>query len=953
METLASALLKRNVSAIVVAAALLLTGVAAVLAAQGEQDDDLLAFLPQDNPDVRRFYEINRDFGGLQVALVGVETPELFTSEFLGRLKETTEQLNDLPQIDYALSIINVDDVSPDPNGGVRYGPLVEEVPASALEEELIRDKVMSRDHLVGELVSEEGDAVLIYCFLAPDTRPEEADEEPSASQEPSAEEAGGEGSASREPSGGTDPRSTAIAIRKIVDSQLGDWPRYWGGAPFVSTYIYDTAQADMDRLTPWSVLAIVLILMITFGDLRGSLLSLAATGMGIAVSLGTMTALQIRYNIVLSSMPVILFAVGSAYTIHILSHYYAQEPVHGRDEAIRRTLVGIGPTVIAAGLTTVAGLLSFVAMDIEPMRTFGIFTALGIFATLVLSVTFVPAVLRLVGPRKKARAWSAAGLMMAVARGASRRRVPVGVALGTLALVAAFFVSRVQARMDNAAFFDAGSEPDLAERFLSERFGGSQFIQLHVVGDLKAPSVLLDIQQTSNTMLPLPSVTAALHISGPVGQANEVIEGIRSIPTTRARAASMLEVMSGNKALDQLANPERTEALVQLKLSATRAEDLEQILAEVRSRIQGKAALPSPTGAAAAHVVGLCRTFGIRCPEPSLVLAAIEAPQPAQSASTKVAADLEAFMGTDEFWASLPESDDELPARLAGALAALGDGADGDAIASAAAEVLGVEADDPTVDELVMCLGTPLRDLWAGAAFALAASALLDQLGVQPPEGGAGERFLHQVAGALADTRLEIPADAPTASWSVSGLPVLYNGLEQSVTRNQWRSLGLALILVVVILSGVFRSVTAGLLATVPTFLTLLAVYGAMGALGLHLDIGTSMLASLIIGAGVDYAVHMVAAWRTPDGQDSSAAAAEAARSTGPAIWTNATMVAAGFFVLTLGEARPLKNVGLLTASAMLIAAATTFVAIPVLARKRSYSRTAVLTALNHGESS
>ena len=118
METLASALLKRNVSAIVVAAALLLTGVAAVLAAQVEQDDDLLAFLPQDNPDVRRFYEINRDFGGLQVALVGFETPELFTSEFLGRLKETTEQLNDLPQIDYALSIINVDDVSPDPNDG-------------------------------------------------------------------------------------------------------------------------------------------------------------------------------------------------------------------------------------------------------------------------------------------------------------------------------------------------------------------------------------------------------------------------------------------------------------------------------------------------------------------------------------------------------------------------------------------------------------------------------------------------------------------------------------------------------------------------------------------------------------------------------------------------------------------------------------------------------------------
>ena len=45
MEALASALLKRNVSAIVVVAALLLSGVAAMLAVQVDQDDDLLAFL--------------------------------------------------------------------------------------------------------------------------------------------------------------------------------------------------------------------------------------------------------------------------------------------------------------------------------------------------------------------------------------------------------------------------------------------------------------------------------------------------------------------------------------------------------------------------------------------------------------------------------------------------------------------------------------------------------------------------------------------------------------------------------------------------------------------------------------------------------------------------------------------------------------------------------------------
>ena len=76
------------------------------------------------------------------------------------------------------------------------------------------------------------------------------------------------------------------------------------------------------------------------------------------------------------------------------------------------------------------------------------------------------------------------------------------------------------------------------------------------------------------------------------------------------------------------------------------------------------------------------------------------------------------------------------------------------------------------------------------------------------------------------------------------------------------------------------------------------------------------------------------------------------AAAHTGPAIWTNALAVCAGFFVLTLGDARPLQNVGGLTAAAMLTAAIATFVVIPAFARKRGYvSRREVELAGNpHG---
>ena len=117
-----------------------------------------------------------------------------------------------------------------------------------------------------------------------------------------------------------------------------------------------------------------------------------------------------------------------------------------------------------------------------------------------------------------------------------------------------------------------------------------------------------------------------------------------------------------------------------------------------------------------------------------------------------------------------------------------------------------------------------------------------------------------------------------------------------------------------------------------------MLLIYGGMGFMGVTLDIGTSMLASIIIGAGVDYAVHLVSEWKTTDEESLTQAARHAVLATGPAIWTNAFMVAAGFYVLTLGKAKALQNVGWLTCCAMLIAALATFLAIPVLARKKRY---------------
>ena len=65
------------------------------------------------------------------------------------------------------LSIANVADFQVDPMGGVIAGMLVDGVPQSEEAQAALRAKVLSREHIRGSLVSDDGTAVVLVAFAA------------------------------------------------------------------------------------------------------------------------------------------------------------------------------------------------------------------------------------------------------------------------------------------------------------------------------------------------------------------------------------------------------------------------------------------------------------------------------------------------------------------------------------------------------------------------------------------------------------------------------------------------------------------------------------------------------------------------------------------------------------------------------------------------------------------
>jgi predicted RND superfamily exporter protein len=931
-RALATLVVQRTIAWAIVSFVLIVTAVSAFYAANVVQDDDVLKFLPRSNPEVAAFYEVADRYGSLDIALVGIESEDVFEPGFVERLQHATKQLNETEGIQHALSITSVEDFTPDPErGGIATDYLVRQIPTNDEERAKLREKVLSRDHVVGNLVSEDGKAVMLYVFAVP----------------------------------GVEQRTTASRVRAVVEEAFPDEKKYWHGAPFISTYIYDTTQKDLRRLAPWACVAIALLVLAAFRDIVGTGLSLLATSIGIVVPLGIMGAFRVHTNIVLGSMPVILFALGSAYGIHLMSRFYALGATLPREEALKKALEEVGPAVLGSGLTTVFGLLSFVMMDIAPLRTFGFFTALGLLVALVVALVFIPAVITIspIKGRHQAPLPGVARITAALSAFTMRRRLVFGVAVGALAVTAGFFVSRVDSRLDTTAFFDEGSPPAEADAFMRRKFGGATFVQIEVKGDMTNPVVLREVQGLADRALLVPSVSSVNHLGAIVAQTNEAMEDVRRIPDTPEKAKLLLSFLTGKQAVSMTVSDDRQAALIHIKLVPSRAVEVEEVATRLedvaRSVPQRYATVETQRGKLDDRVVSLvadrvralAATYGAKIERPADLEAALRAPPGPPPASAAIPG-ITAFIKSEAFGVSLPEDTGaDAPAKMASAVADLGPPPAGDEerkawrarFPDAVGKALGKAPDDATVDDAALALEQSVGDVWTQIAGTARSHAVLSAAGIAIADGPKADRFRRALGHALFDL------DAPTALAAgtgnealdvrVTGLPILYRGLGDSIFNNQWNSLWFALLLVIGFKALLFRSLWAGILSSIPTLLTLVVIYGAMGLVGVHLDIGTSMLASLIIGAGDDYAVEYLWAWSAPEGAPLEAAAREAAHDTAAGIWTNALMMAVGFFVLTLGEARPLKNVGGLTAAAMIAAGLATFIVCPLLARKRRYA--------------
>ena len=143
-------------------------------------------------------------------------------------------------------------------------------------------------------------------------------------------------------------------------------------------------------------------------------------------------------------------------------------------------------------------------------------------------------------------------------------------------------------------------------------------------------------------------------------------------------------------------------------------------------------------------------------------------------------------------------------------------------------------------------------------------------------------------------------------------------------MNKSQMTSLMITIALVMLILTIVMyyshRSLLLGAMATVPTLISVIMVWGTMAAIDMPLNVMTLTIASLAVGLGVTYGIHISNRYVTElkSGLSAEDSIVKTMRETGKGVFAAAVTTVAGFGVMVFSKILPMYQFGIITALAI-----------------------------------
>lgn len=706
--------------------------------------------------------------------------------------------------------------------------------------------------------------------------------------------------------------------LATLVEALTAEWPAedqvYITGLPVAQDTFGQEMLVQMATSAPMAGLMIFLLLLFFFRRFSLIVAPMLIAVVAVLWTMGLLIGMGFDVHIMSSMIAIFLMPIAVADSVHILSEFFDTYPkFRDKRQTLEHVMGHLFMPMLFTSLTTIAGFASLAFTPIPPVRIFGLFVAFGVGLAWLLSVMLVPAYILLFVPAKSLNRLEVpqhedkgddgllSRFLVRVGGLAVRRRKAVMVGVGVLALMAAWGISRIQVNDNPVLWFTPAHRIREADRVLNHHFAGTYTAYLQLSGpemsDEDPPVVLPDR---------VPAALHALHASGADWDAL----------LSAAQAADATQMPAWDMLLDTLLYLEPDDLdldAVQVAVAEVPASARTVFLAEVEALagLQG-AALQD----AALDLVD--QLAGERW-EDLVRDARVDAGAPAfrNPAVLRWLADLQAHLSAGDV---IGKSTSAVDALKKAHLELNRTGADDDEAryyrvpdtASGTAQVF-LQLEGMKKQDALFHLVT--RDYQQASLWLQLTS---------------GDN--RNMVAAVSQVEDWIAANPPPVDleYEWAGLTYLNVVWQQHMVGGMLEALAGSFVVVLLMMTFLFRSWRFGLLSMVPLSLTIALTYGIIGLVGKAYDMPVAVLSSLTLGLSVDFAIHFLQRSRELVRARGSwdAAWPEMFKEPARAISRNAIIIAIGFTPLLLAPLVPYRTVGFFLATIMFVSwVATLFI--------------------------
>lgn len=341
-------------------------------------------------------------------------------------------------------------------------------------------------------------------------------------------------------------------------------------GTPVFFAAVERFAQR-MGLLFPIALLLIGIIHFEAFRTFQGLILPLVTALLAVVWGLGIMGLAMVPMDAFNATTPILILAVAAGHAVQILKRYYEEYeritlqnpnnlPALSNDKAIVESLTKVAPVMLTAGLVAALGFFSLIGFDVATIRTFGIFTGLGILSALLIELTFIPALrsylpappsAKFIDRQESIRLWDkfSNGLTNMVLA----RRKSILIVFLLIATISSIGIRFINQENSTKSYFGESLPVWQQDSFLNNKLAGTNTLYVVFQGDrpdrMKEPVVLNVIEDTQRYIESLPDVGKTVSIVDFIKQMNRSMNAgaveFNTLPTSQDMVSQYLLLYS------------------------------------------------------------------------------------------------------------------------------------------------------------------------------------------------------------------------------------------------------------------------------------------------------------------------------------------------------------------------------------------------------------------------